>query len=118
MTLALDWDAYKRLCDTPDVISRWMLEQTAELLEGALRAELEATLSGPSLPKPDDHKGNAATDMFQLRLARQQVVAVHERVARAVVAGESTSGTRARGLGGFEEAWREYVDHLNTAHVL
>jgi len=118
MTLALDWDAYKRLCDTPDVISRWMLEQTAEILEGALRAELDAALNGLPLSKPDDHKGGAATDMFQLELTRQQVLAVHERVAQAVAAGHTTRGTRDRGLGGFEEAWREYADYLNTVHVL
>lgn len=113
----MDWDAYKRRCDTPDVISRWMLEQTAELLEGALRVEVEAALTGLPLPKPDDHKGGAATDMFQLELKPQQVLAVHARVVRAVTTGEVTSGTRNRGLGGFEEAWREYVDYLKAAHV-
>ena len=118
MTLALDWVAYKRMCDTPDVISRWMLEQTAELLEGALRTALEHSLKGTPVPKPDDHKGDAATDMFQLTLTPEHVLAIHERVAAAVAAGETTSATRSRGLGGFEEAWREYVDHLNAADVL
>jgi hypothetical protein len=117
MTLALDWDAYKRLCDTPDVISRWMLEQTAELLNGALRVELENALKLSPLLKPCDHKGGAATDMFQLSLTTEQVQAVHERIVSAVAGGATTSGTRARGLGGFEEAWREYVDHLNAASV-
>ncbi len=118
MTLALDWDAYKRLCDTPDVLSRWMLEQTAELLQGGLRTELETALGDGPLPKPADHKGGAATDMFQLRLELHQVAAVHRRVAAAAAAGHTTSGTRRRGLGGFEEAWREYVDYLIAADVL
>lgn len=114
----MDWVAYKRLCDTPDVISRWMLEQTAELVEVTLRNALENVLEGAPIPKPDDHKGDAATDMFQLDLAPEQVLAVYERVAAAVSRGKTTSGTRTRGLGGFEEAWREYVDHLNSADVL
>ena len=114
----MDWDAYKRLCDTPAVLSRWMLEQTMELLDTALRAELQAAMSCPPIAKPEDHKGGPATDMFQLTLERPQVLAVHARVAAAVVAGERTTGTGARGLGGFEEAWREYLDHLAVADVL
>lgn len=114
----MDWDTYKRLCDTPDVISRWMLEQTAELLDGELRGLLSSALLGEPLEKPGDHKGGGATDMFRLQLAVREVRAIHERVAAAVAAGECTSGTASRGLGGFEEAWREYVDHLNTADVL
>ena len=118
LTLALDWDTYKRLCDTPDVLSRWMLEQTMELLDGALRAELDATIGCPPIAKPEDHKGGSATDMFQLSLLREQALAVHERVAAAVAAGQRTSGTGGRGLGGFEEAWREYVDHITATDVL
>ncbi len=118
MTLALDWDAYKRLCDTPNVLSRWMLEQTAELVHGHLRAELKAALDLAPLSKPQDHKGGPATDMFQLDLARRDVLAVHEQIANAVANGETSSATGARGLGGFEEAWREYADYLNTTDVL
>ncbi len=118
MTLALDWVAYKRLCDTPDVLSRWMLEQTVELLDGALHNALQEALTGAPLPKPDDHKGGAATDMFQLTLTREQVLAIHAQISVAVVAGETTSATRGRGLGGFEEAWREYIEHLNAVDVL
>ena len=117
MTLALDWDAYKRLCDTPAVISRWMLEQTAELLEESLCAALESAMRHAPLAKPADHKGDAGTDMFQLGLEREQVLAVHARVAAAVQAGETTSGTRSRGLGGFEEAWREYAESLRQTGV-
>ena len=89
-----------------------------ELLDGALRAELEAALRSSPITKPEDHKGGTATDMFQLTLASRQVSAVHERVAAAVAAGDRTSGTGKRGLGGFEEAWREYLDHLTAADVL
>ena len=113
----MDWDTYKRLCDTPDVLSRWMLEQTMELLEGPLRSELEAVMRRAPIAKPEDHRGGSATDMFQLTLGSAQVVAVHEVVTTAVASGERTSGTIGRGLGGFEEAWREYVDHLAAADV-
>ena len=113
----MDWDTYKRLCDTPDVLSRWMLEQTMELLEGALRSELEAAMRRSPIAKPEDHKGGYATDMFKLTLSSAQVQAVLERVTAAVHAGHRTSGTARRGLGGFEEAWREYVDHLAAVDV-
>ena len=95
-----------------------MLEQTMELLDGELRTELESALGCLPIAKPEDHKGDSATDMMQLTLGRRQVLAVHARVASAVAAGQRTSGTGERGLGGFEEAWREYVDHLTAADVL
>ena len=117
-TLALDWETYKRLCDSPDVLSRWMLEQTIELLDGGARQALEAALDTEPLPKPSDHSAGATTDMFRLTLTQAQVLEVHSTVARAVAAGETTRATRRRGLGGFEEAWREYVVHLDTEHVL
>ena len=114
----MDWDTYKQLCDTPDVMSRWMLEQTIELLDLGCRPLLEAVLVGQPVPKPTDHRGGAATDMFRLDLAREAVLMIHEQVAQAVLTGRTTSATRDRGLGGFEEAWREFVQHLEKADVL
>ena len=114
----MDWDTYKQLCDTPDVMSRWMLEQTIELLEGDGRQLLLAALAGEPLPKPQDHRGGAATDMLRLELDQANVRLIHEQVARAVLTGRTTSGTRDRGLGGFEEAWREHVQHLEQTDVL
>jgi len=113
----LDWDAYKQLCDTPNVFPRWMLEQTCELLAGELREQLTRNLADAPLDKPSDHRGGAATDMFVLRLPLCHAIAVRDRVRAAVAAGESTSATAGRGLGGFEEAWQEYVQHVGETGV-
>ena len=114
----MDWEAYKRHCDAPDVFSRWMLEETSELLSGEAHSLLKRSLEGIALAKPTDHKGGSQTDMFTLELSHAEAVEVYERVASAVAAGETTSRTAGRGLGGFEEAWREYVHFLETARVL
>jgi len=113
----MDWARYKALCDAPEVFSRWMLEQTLELLGDAHpAAALEATLRGAPLEKPADHRGGAATDMFVLALPITEVRAVVEAVAHAVARGETTGATRQRGLGGFVEAWSEYERHLMLRH--
>lgn len=109
----MDWSSYKEACDRPRVVSRWLLEQTCELLDGddaelgeALRAELGG---GHPLPKPDDHRGGPATDMFQLALEPERARRIRDRVAAATAAGRVTTQTAGRGLGGFLEAWSEYL---------
>ena len=106
----VDWTRYKAVCDEPDVLSRWMLEQTSELVadEPSLRAELVRLLERATpLDKPADHRGGSATDMFRVDLTREVVVLLCDRVESAVQVGAATSGTSGRGLGGFVEAWRE-----------
>lgn len=113
----MDWDRYKQLCDTPNVFSRWMLEQTAELLESELAELIERAVAGAALPKPADHRGDAATDMFVLRFPREDVVRICARVVAAAEAGETTTATAGRGLGGFREAWGEYLRMLDGTRV-
>lgn len=100
----MDWQRYKALCDRPDVMSRWMLDETASLVPAALRPPLQAAITQTPLPKPPDHKGGEQTDMFEVALdefADEILAAVEAAVAR----GETT--TQGRGLGGFVAAWRE-----------
>lgn len=118
----MDWNEYKALCDTPDVVSRWMLVQTIELLGlesagEALLAALERALRGAPLAKPPGHKGGAATDMFRLALSLEEAQAVAALVARAAAAGRTTGATSGRGLGGFAEAWEELVAHLAASEL-
>jgi hypothetical protein len=113
----LDWDAYKRICDRPEVWSRWMLDQTAELLEPELATRLAAGRPAAALAKPAGHHGDAATDMFLLDLEPATVRAIACAVRRAIAAGISTSGTRQRGLAGFGEAWREYEQAIGRDRV-
>ena len=112
----MSWAAYKQACDQPDVVSRWLLEQTCELLdvEGSELSDVLHSLhrvlqSGEPLTKPADHKGGMATDMFRIALGAAEIHRVCDCVAAAAAAQRETRGTRGRGLGGFVEAWREYA---------
>ena len=104
--MPIDWSTYKELCDRPNVLSRWMLTETASLLDVALRQRVLDQL-GPPLPKPADHRGGTDTDMFKVALSAADVRAVRLAVERAEAAGTLTPRTQGRGLGGFVEAWRE-----------
>ncbi|MGE0622773.1 MAG: hypothetical protein AB7I04_08225 [Pseudomonadales bacterium] len=116
-TLAVDWDRYKQLCDAPNVFSRWMLEQTAELVAVDLVPLFEQALNGTPLPKPVGHRGGAATDMFVVELTREDVSRICELLAAAVERGSTTTATAGRGLGGFREAWDEYLRMLDGIRV-
>lgn len=103
--VGIDWQRYKALCDRPDVVSRWMLEETATLLSGETRSALLANLSGTPFPKPPDHKGDEATDMFAVDLPADVVRAIVEVVHDAAKRGLRTP--RSSKIGGFATAWRE-----------
>ena len=104
----MDWADYKALCDQPLVMSRWMLGETAALLPEHLRGPLEAAMAGEPLPKPADHKGGAATDMFHVRF--EHAGEVLAAVCAAAADGAKTS--LGRPLGGFVAAWREVRDAM------
>jgi len=108
----LDWKCYKQICDTPSVFSRWMLEQTHLLTESSFTPLLEPILQTAPILKPDDHLGNAATDMFTLTLTIEQVQAISNAIDDAVANERRTQATTRRGLGGFSEAWADYVRYL------
>ncbi|MCY3820039.1 MAG: hypothetical protein OXH52_11850 [Gammaproteobacteria bacterium] len=105
----MDWDEYKRRCDTPGVLSRWMLERTAEVVPVAAEHLLAAT-SGKPLPKPEGHKGGSETDMFELHLDDAVADAVLAGVERAHAAGNQK-------LRGFVAAWREYRAEESDSNV-
>ena len=100
----MDWQRYKALCDRPDVMSRWMLVETACLVPAALQPPLRAAVAQTPLPKPHDHKGGELTDMFEVALD-EFVDEILAAVEAAVARGETT--TQGRGIGGFVAAWRE-----------
>lgn len=113
----MDWNRYKQLCDLPNVFSRWMLEQTLELLEDDLARRIERLLAGAPLEKPADHRGGAISDMFELSLTREELVRICRSVDAAATAGRCTSATGGRGLGGFREAWAEYLRAVDGVRV-
>ena len=107
----MDWERYKQLCDQPNVFSRWMLQQTIELLgEGPVVDALVGAMRAPAVEKPCGHRGGPATDMFVLELEAGARRAVVDLVIVAREAGAVTEATSARGLGGFVEAWSEYLN--------
>jgi limonene-1,2-epoxide hydrolase len=110
----MDWNDYKALCDSPRMFSRWMLEQSIELLNESPRLadRLSRVLGNEPLDKPDDHRGGASTDMFELELFVDDARAIHRMVVDATHVGRTTSGTKARGLGGFASAWKEYLVYV------
>jgi hypothetical protein len=120
----MDWNRYKALCDTPQVCSRWLLEQTLELLAGdpdrgaadprhqQAAAQLRRVLAGQPLEKPADHRGGPVSDMFATTLSLADVRVLRAVVDRAITQDRRTRATAGRGLGGFAEAWLEYQRHL------
>lgn len=108
----MDWDSYKAISDSPDVCSRWLLEQTMELVEPIAAARLREAIEAGPVPKPADHEGGDETDMFRMSLTLDEVRAIRLKVESAGTAGITTSGTRDRGLGGFVETWRDYERFL------
>lgn len=111
----MDWERYKALCDSPPVCSRWLLEQTRELIaDPSLAAAVQAALAGEPLPRPADHRGGPASDMFVTGFSLGEARALRETVERAVHQGRTTSATAGRGLGGFVEVWRELETFLES----
>jgi hypothetical protein len=110
----MDWCEYKRLCDKPYTFSRWMIEQSIELVadEPRLVDRLQQALADRAIEKPSDHRGSAAADMFVLRLEHNEAAEVYRRIQRAAHSGQRTTATRERGLGGFVAAWYEYLTFI------
>lgn len=114
----MNWEQYKALCDRGDVLSRFLLEETLQLLltaqAGHAAAELRAALAGVPLPVPPDFKGGAAADCFRVQLTVATIDCVLAHVRAAQDAGARTSG--GRHLGGFVEAWQECRDWVSGEH--
>jgi len=108
----MQWPQYKEICKRPDYWSRWMIEQSIEILQRVdrtdLKAPLMAALVTEPVPTPDGHKGGAGLNMLRLSCPVRFRQAIVDAIVAARDEGIKTSGTQDRGLGGFEEAWREY----------
>lgn len=114
----MDWSRYRTLCDRGDVLSRFLLQETLALLQQASRGELStrvrAQLERAPLPRPPGHRAGPAADFFECDFTLAEARAILEVVASAQQRGERTTG--GRHLGGFTEAWQEYVDWLSGVH--
>lgn len=84
-----------------------MLERTSTLLPSALANALRTARAKTPFPKPEDHKGDAATDMFALALGSAD--------ARAILTAVETAAGEGRTTRAVVAAWREVSDHIAGA---
>ncbi len=114
----MDWANYRMLCDRGDVLSRYLLGCTIDLLadadEASLVQELLRVLAEDPLPKPPDHRAGAASDFFLVELEPAAARRILQVVVAAREAGWRTEA--GRGLGGFVEAWQECLDWRAGVH--
>ena len=116
----MDWATYKARCDHPRVLSRWMLTRTATWVPPPVATKLRRAMEGQPLPKPPDHKGGAATDMFEVRLDAETVASILSSVERAAAGYAPDVGATSpqndsgpaptASLNAYLAAWREYRD--------
>ena len=106
------WEVYEQRCVQTDVVSRWMIEQTVELLDAGLRGRLLAELAEKPLPPPRDHLGDARVNMFVTNELSRVELEISDSVDRAVVARRRTSATTINGVGRFGEIGCNYAAYV------
>lgn len=111
----MDWSSYKKVCDQPNVLSRWLLIQTSAVCSNELRQRIEAILAAVPLEKPEDHKGGAALDMFETYFSLAGVRAISVHVEAACSSGTQTTGDVVRDYQGILRAWQEYERMLESS---
>ena len=102
------WDQYKEVCDRPDVLSRWLVQQTTAVCDQGLAERLNAVIASNPLEKPPDHKGGPLLDMFRTEFSIEDVVAITRSVSQANKEGVVTTGPVNRSYSGILKAWQEY----------
>ena len=109
----MNWCEYKDICDRTNVFSRWAIERTRDLLSPRLCTQLERGTGSDAIPKPDDHKGDHRTDMFEvnLSLATQQAI-VDELTQRSE--GESAQNHTTMRISPLLKAWEELLRESQT----
>ena len=106
------WEVYKKRSDLPDVVYRWMIEQTVGLLDAGLRGRLLAELAEKPIPPPRGHLGDDRADMFVINDLSDVALEISDSVDRAVVAGRRTSATTINGVGRFGEIGCNYAAYV------
>ncbi len=103
----MDWSTYKRICDQPDVMTRWSLQRTLALVDdGQLAQQTRELMASAPIDKPSGHKGDASTDCFALDFDS----AVVERVIRVLQSLAAESDDRQ--IRHLATVWEEYLGVL------
>lgn len=110
----MDWSSYKKVCDKPNVLSRWLLQQTSMVCDTEIKQCFESILKTVPLEKPEDHKGGQMLDMFQTNFSQAEVRNISVQVAAACDAGIQTTGPVVRDYLGILRAWHEYERMLES----
>ncbi len=111
----MDWSTYKKVCDKPNVLSRWLLQQTSAVCDIEIKQCLNSILKTVPLKKPSDHKGGEVLDMFQTDFSRAEVQNITVQVSTACDAGMQTTGPVVRDFQGILRAWQEYERMLESS---
>ncbi|MCY3884429.1 MAG: hypothetical protein OXG24_05870 [Gammaproteobacteria bacterium] len=105
----MDWSTYKKVCDQPNVLSRWLLQQTSAVCNNETKLRIDEILATMPLEKPEDHKGGAVLDMFETRFPLEIVKEITSHVEAACTSGTQTTGDVVRDYQGILRAWQEYM---------
>lgn len=110
----MDSYRYKQVCESPNVFSREQIEQTIVLVgkEISLRKKLEWSLQGHPIEKPPQHGGGAKSDFFRLKLTREDLKAIVDKLTQAevsVVAPDGETTQEASETGQLLDLWRQYL---------
>jgi len=77
--LGMTSDEYKGICQQPNILGRFYIEEATRLLpvaESNLKARLLAILSQEPVPKPLLHTGQKFTDYFRVNLTEQEATRI------------------------------------------
>ncbi len=111
----MDWSTYKKVCDKPNVLSRWLIQQTSAVCGVEIKQCLSSILKTVPLEKPEDHKGGDVLDMFQTDFSQTKVQDIVAQVSAACDAGLQTTGAVERDYLGILRAWHEYERMLESS---
>ena len=104
----MNWETYKKCCNGPEYVSRWLLERSIALVVGAhIAVSLDTILGHVPLAKPQGHKGGPETDYFRLDLNRNQVAKILAALR------PSSSDLSDRRVLQIREVWEGYLKYLD-----
>ena len=108
----MDWETYKELSHSPSYFTRWALDRTVPHVDNQLRECLEHYADQRPLEKPEDHKGGPETDVFELKLDVNSVIAITVALRSASTQAALAGSAKAKQLTTLGKSWEEYAQWL------
>ncbi len=113
----MDARSYKGLNIQADVFRRAALEATLDAVAGhdpSLASSLQEVLAKPPVPKPAEHSGGPATNLFQVELTPRQTDAIVDSLGlheAAAVSPEGETTPKASYYADLLDLWLQYRSH-------